>query len=543
MGHEFGGSKEIVVEDLSFGWFPGRALEDIPGSFNGNKLTGLGASEADGFIWHNGRLRKPFQHEAITTSALAGDPDSLFWWLDQSTLVGTAGSTAYSGLQNAAPTDITGGYALTADPMSWVAWKFETDNYVILTNGFIPPARWTGAGSISALNTVNFPPRGRYAAVFQDAAWFANCRTAPLSNTLVDLSSTVFFSALADPLTWAADQGYTFEAPITGIGVLDKILVVFKRDSIGILYGTNNFQLIKIDSYISGIGCTSHRSIRNIKLEGKDALLFHSNRGWAAFTGTKEIIYLSAPIEVKYQGNESIDKFNATEFDSVVSTWWGDHSWAVSAIADAGSTSNNLLVVKDCRRVFSLPGIGTEIGVAHWPFFLGATQDTLTASCMETIQVGGRDVVVFGQTGDDKIYKLNEEATTYQYVPYFTTKVVDLGAYYICNEANIVSDPLAPAQLYLYINMSLDASRGEVGLTPLTGAGDLLSSTFVLDTSILSGNQYAYNNIQVSDFGRWMQLTFQQYPSSGADAFISFYKAHLTLTPIGNDPTAVDSSA
>ena len=107
MGYEqVSGSLNITFPALWAGWFPGKSYNDIPGSI-ADPSQPIGSPDCDNSIWYDGALRKMPGYTVVTSSALNGNPTSLYYSPTLDEFVGTAGTKLYKGMNNAAPTDIT----------------------------------------------------------------------------------------------------------------------------------------------------------------------------------------------------------------------------------------------------------------------------------------------------------------------------------------------------------------------------------------------------------------------------------------------------
>lgn len=492
-------ANKVRLRNFRAGWWPGKAHDEIPGLLS-EPLQPVGADDCDATVWYEGALRKMFGYESVTTSALNGVPTSLFYSYILGNLVGTAGSKIYSTLTSATPTDITDVVVVTGgNQVAWTEWQFSTTKMVIGTNGVNPVFKWIGSGNAAVLG--GSPPKARWVTNWRDVIWLANIENKP---------QQVVFSNIGDPETWSADDNYNFDSPITGISPYGDMLVVFMDDHIGIMSGSNNRQLVKIDRYIDGIGCTGGHTIVSASLNGKDVLIFHARDGWYAFDGTRQKIKLSSPIAIKYSSSSSAQRWNEARYTNAVATWYPEFHWVMTCLTDGGGSANDFMVIKDLSQVLpdSQVNLPTDTGgyIAHWPF------DGIPANCIETVPVTGRNTIYFGNNSDNKIHKFNPSVLTKNgtaYTNYFTSKVFDMGASSIIQETNVLGeDKTNSTALNVYINTRLQGD-GELGQTNFETGGDELDSTFILDTSQLGGSQFAYKNIQASDFGQFLQFTLE----------------------------------
>lgn len=518
MGHEEASNIGYATFDaLWAGWFPGKAHNDIPGEWN-SPTSPLGARECDNVAWYNGALRKIFGYSAVTTSGLNGVPTSLFYSPVLDEFVGTAGAKLYSGMDDAAPTDITGALTITGGNLvKWTEWQFETTKLVIGTNQTNVPFKWTGAGNGAALG--GSPPQGKWIATWANCLWLANTTNEP---------STVYFSNIGDPETWTTDDDYKFDAPIMGMAPLGDILAVFMEDHIGIVYGANVRQLTKVDRFVVGVGCNAGYSVTSASINGKQVLVFHSKDGWYAFDGTPNVVKLSNSIQQKYTSGSSTTRWNETRFSSIVGTWFPNFNWVLSTISDGGSGTNNYVVIKDMSRPFQT----TEgIGFPHWPL------SSVPASVITVAKISNNQIIYFGNNSDNKIYKFDPSIfnrASAAYTASYKSKVMDLVENHIVQEFNVRSDEQSSTtSITAYLNMQLNTGDGTSGSADMIATADVLDSTFILDTSQLAGREFIFKNIQTTDYGRFMQFKFQ---NATADEELIVYGVNFVTNRIGVDP-------
>lgn len=521
MGYEeIPGTKTVIFKDMSAGWFPGKEHNDIPGSLT-NDSEPIGMFDGNAVIWYDGKLKSLFGYNNVNTSALNSSATltSLYASDVLSAFVATAGSKLYSGADQAAPTDITGALTITAgNQIQWAEWQFETDSYIIGTNGVDSVMKWTGSGNASVL--AGSPPVGRWVQVFQNALWLANTTSEP---------STLYFSDLGDPESYTADNDYKFDAPITGMGVLKDKLVVFKADSIGFLSGTNNQILTKIDKFIAGKGCSGGHTIVNAKIKGRDVLVFHGWDGWYAFDGSQNLISLSHPVINKYRPQSTVTQFNQARFQYACAEYWPDYGWYICILSDGNDSTNNFAVILDLNRFYE-----TREGqfVPHWPV------DNIPGNCIARSKrvTSQTNEMFFGDT-TGFIYKFDPTIYNYNgsgYSKYYESKIFDNVRTWILNEFNILGNE-GSVSLDTYINADLETGDGTQGSASLLDTGDLLGTTFILGVSELGAKDFVFVDSPIDTFGRFLKFKIS---NSTVDKSFGLEEINFILQEIGLDPNA-----
>ena len=337
---------------------------------------------------------------------------------------------------------------------------------------------------------VALPPVGRWVVVFNNALFIGRTSTEP---------STVFFSDLGDPEVWTTDNDYKFDGPIMGMGVLGNLVVVFKQNSIGVLSGTNNEKLIKIDKYINGIGCSGGHSIFTAKIKGQDVLIFHSDNGLWAFDGSRNLIDLSNCIRNKYQDGTTVNKWNTSRFQYAWGTYIPKYKWGMLALSDSGDATNDFLLIIDLDRIQE-----TRNGmyVPHWPM------DAVPANCLTCSKsvTTTRDDIYFGDTTgfiyrfDPSIFNRNGTA----YNGYFRSKILDNIKSWILIEANLMADE-GGETVTIAAFADLDTASVSASVS-LDDDADLLGTTFILGTSVLGGKDFVFKDAGLNTWGRFLQF-------------------------------------
>ena len=200
-------------------------------------------------------------------------------------VVATDGVTVWSGT-GGAWTNRTGGVVNTAATNSLISFV-SFNNVLIGFGGTSTPWTWDGT-SAAIIVLAGSPPIGNMGIVWQNRVFFAGVST---------LRTRLYYCALADQLTWAADAFVDIPSPydgdeITGFAILYGNLIVFKRRSVYIVQGDapENWVISKTNS---AVGCISPYSVVAVD----NLVYFVSDKGLYAMnlSNTKHIAYRVEP--------------------------------------------------------------------------------------------------------------------------------------------------------------------------------------------------------------------------------------------------------
>lgn len=512
-------TSQYLLRNLWGGWFPNRVYNDIPGTLDDQQPTG--ATDCDYVVWYNGALQKMFGYSKVTTSALNSGAaiTSLFYSEVLDDWVCTAGDAVFGGADGATPTDITSTLTITAGTlMDWTDWDFEGTTIAIGTNQADPPIKWTGSGNAALLGGT--PPQGRWIERWQDVIWLANTASEP---------STLFFSNIGDPETWTTDDDYKFDAPITGLKALGKTLVVFMEDHIGVLFGDNNRQLRKIDRYINSVGCSGGHTVRQIKFQGEDALMFHAYDGWHIFNGSTSTIKVSHAIANKYTGFYNTSVFNQARFNQAWAVYHPKLDWYLCGLADGADTTNLFGMVIDLARPYQLQEGPV---VPHWPM-----SDPANAfSCLDVDPKASLNSSLYFGSTDGNIYKFetsvfNHNSTSY--TGFYTSKFFDMQNTIIVQEVDVLGETQeSSSSVDVFIATSLEDTAGTSGSVQFQGGADQLDIDFILDTSTLGGSGFSFKHVPSVGFGRFLRFKIQ---NDTINEPMAINQLALTVTSIGVD--------
>lgn len=183
-------------------------------------------------------------------------------------------------------TDITGAVSMSPAASTLVSFQ-SMNNLLIGYDGKNAPWTWDGvAGSISLL--AGTPPVGNIGILWQNYWFVAGVGTA---------RARLYFSAVGDPSTWPAinfiDVPSPYDGdPITGLAILYGNLIVFKRNSIYIIQGTDPTTFV-VSKTNSAVGCVSPYSVVAVE----NLVYFVSDKGLYALnlSNEKQICYKVQP--------------------------------------------------------------------------------------------------------------------------------------------------------------------------------------------------------------------------------------------------------
>lgn len=513
----------IQVRPKSFwaGWHPGKTHNDIPGELENEKAP-IGAVDCNSVIWHRGRLQKMFGYAALTNPTLESGADitSLHYSPNLLKTLGTVNDALYYGMETATPTEITGAATITAAiPVQMVDWEFSTTQYVVGVQSGNTPWKWDGTGTATVLG--GSPPTGKWSIQWQDALWIAD-------------GSVLHFSGPGDPETWAANDNYKLDATITGLASYGEMLVVFMEDHIGILAGTNNQLLTKVSRYIEQVGCTGGFTIQNVKVQGRELILFHGTNGFYAFDGTRNLVKISNAISEKYTDGSSVTKWNEGRYSRAWGKYVPQHGWYMCSLSDGSDTDNGFLLVFDLNKWIELPNL-EGVSIPIWP----CSDQVEELSCIEVpIDSSGDRKLLFGSNDgvvyeyDASLYSRNGEA----YTCYFQSKIFDLGRNVILLEANVLGDELGGAgELTTWVNFDMETGSGNQDTQDMTGGGDQLEIDWTLGTSILGGSNQVFKNFAIVHYGRFFQFRWE---NNELDQSMKIHGSEFIFKDIGLMPNA-----
>lgn len=525
MGYEQVNATAVTHRNLWAGWFPAKVQADIPGDLFDPSVP-IGFRDCNNIIYSQGKLKKFFGYTAVTSPALqaGADVSSLFYSFVHSKLIGTVGTKLYKDLDTATPTDVTGTATITSGTQTDITeWQFETTKLAIGCQQGNAPWKWNGTDDASNLGAT--APAGKWVKSWQNALWIACTATEP---------STLYFSNLGDATTFTTDDDYKFDAPITGLGILGPMLVVFMEDHIGVLSGTNNRLLTKVDRFINSVGCTGGFTIRNAFVDGEEVLIFHGRDGFYAFNGSRQPVKLSNAISNKYTSGTSASRWNDQRLANAWATYSAKNNLYLCGISDGSDTENGFLIALDLSRPYQLPD-NQGFAVPHWPI----SDQTEEINCIAVARDSSSVEYIYFGSDDGIVYKY--DAATFNrngnsYTSYGTSKIFDPVQTLLLLESNIIGDDEGSSgTLQESVNFDMATGLGQSNSQDMTESADVLDTTFILDTSALSSQEFVFKNFAIANNGRFFQFDVR---NSTLDHKMNIQGVNFVFKPLGLIPNA-----
>lgn len=518
---ELDNTQSVSLHNFSAGIWPGYPQHQIPGAIDGSQPIGF--NYAANWVWMNNRLEKMFGYENRNTVALNGGAliDSLFFSPGLVDIVGTAGDKIYRNMDGVAPTDITDVVTVTAGGFAqWANWQFGATTYAIGANGVNAPWKVGSAGNASALAGV--PVNGYSPESWQNSLWIV-------------AGNTVYFSALGDPENWDPLDNYVFSDTILRVKAFGSMLVVFMAGRIGVLYGTNNRQLTKVDSFVVGIGCLSGGSVVEAKIKDKDVLIFANISGIFAFDGTSSAFKLSACVDFTFFPGRNDTQINVDlqKFTICTATYNQQLGWYIFQfpVKDSGLTYNSGLFILDLNNLISGPS--GQVVTPCW-FINNDVDFGAIVCCPRPITSLDNEFFVGGSDGFVKRYdpdlatREEVDGAPTGYGSQAFAKVMDLGTEVQFQEVNAQTSSFQPSGIDLIVGLSMNR---EIDLTFPVG-----TTTSTTDDA----RRLYWQNVDVGNYGRWLQLYLEDGPSN--TSLSSIEGVDLTFTAFGSDPNVDNTS-
>ena len=229
-------------------------------------------------------------------------------------------------------------------------------------------------------------PLGEFGVWFHDYLFVAGVA----GNT-----SRLYWSNLGTPLTFTASDYVDINAndgdEITGLGVLNDELIVFKKYSVWAISGWSGATFAvttrtgqNTASRALGVGAISHQSIVSV---GRDLYYLSFNGGIPHFRSLNQTVFAKTVEEgiVSEELETTMDGLNKSQLHKCAGTY--DGKFIYWAIPSGASTTNNLVLVLDPERTYR-----TNMGSMHsWVKYTGITPSQFLVST-----ISGRAKVYFG---------------------------------------------------------------------------------------------------------------------------------------------------
>ena len=229
--------------------------------------------------------------------------------------------------------DITGALTVTAGNLT----NFATfrDN-LLGTNNADVPFLWTGTGDGSAMTVPTGLTTAKSVEVFSSYTFLANVTVSSVA-----YKSRVYWSALDSISSWDSadfndvyrDDGQT----IVAIKTLADRLVIFKERSIHMAFFTGDADVpFRFQKSNSVVGCIAQHSVQEVD----NGLVFLASDGIYYFDGNNSF-------KISDRISETIQGYNSTQFDEVVSMYQHSKNRYWLAMPSASSSTNDKVIMWD----------------------------------------------------------------------------------------------------------------------------------------------------------------------------------------------------
>lgn len=405
----------------------------------------------------------------------------LFDWLINSGiryLIATVGSKIYnSAALSSTFSDITGAATITAGQNNQHTFS-SLNNIVAICGGTTPdtPLQWTGTGNVSSL--AGSPPAGALTCTANNFMFLSAIAANP---------SRVYWSNVADPGTWGASNFIDFRASdgdsVTSIIELNQNLLIFKRRSIGLLFTQSNTvsgstTLAPLTEVIVGIGCPGGQCTEN--LPDGSVIFLGTNAHVYLIQGGTSVIDISDPKDGS-NIQPTLDSMNISRLPFAVVKFYPTRNQVWISISSSSATTNDTVLIYD-----------TQVGVWVSPF------TNINANVMEpTIDTRATPshpvLMVTGDYGG-QIYEQDRGNADISGTPGAIDGWGTICIRYAVDETEFVPRSIA-VPFEAQSSGNLQIGYGFNGLTTVNTltnvsqqqAGDVLDSTFIMDTSVLVG--------------------------------------------------------
>ena len=231
--------------------------------------------------------------------------------------------------------DITGALTITAGNNNKWRWVTFLDT-ALGVNGVDAPVKWTGAGNGAAMTLPTNVTIVKYIAIYNSYTILAYI---VLSGTTHN--SRLYWSTIDSISAWNdadfRDVSKNDGQEITGIKVLGDRLVIFKEQSIWLMFFTGDADLpFTFTKSASSVGCISGDSIQEIE----NGLVFLAQDGLYYFDG-----YNSQKISDKI--TTTLGTFNKSRFVNVSSSYQREKNRYWCSFTTSGGSTNNRIITWD----------------------------------------------------------------------------------------------------------------------------------------------------------------------------------------------------
>lgn len=417
------------------------------------------------------------------------------WLINSGTryLIVTAGAKIYnSAALSSTFSDITGSTTITTGQNNQHTFS-SLNNIVAICGGTTPdtPIQWTGSGNASAL--AGSPPAGNLTCTANNFMFISGVAANP---------SRVYWSNVSDPGTWGSsnfiDFRYADGDSVTSIIELNQNLLIFKRRSIGLLFTQSNtvsgaVTLSPLTEVIVGTGCPGGQCVEN--LPDGSVVFLGTNAHVYLIQGGTSVTDISDPSEGS-NIQPTLDSMSISRLQYAVVKFYPTRNQVWISMSSLGSTSNDTVFIYD-----------TQVGVWVSPF------TNLNINVMEpTIDTRSTPnhpiLMVTGDYGG-MVYEQDKGTSDVSGIAGAIDGWGTVCIRYAVDKTDFVPRSIA-VPFEAQASGTLQVGYGFNGLNTVTTltnvsqiqSGDILDSTFILDTSVLAGPSSLRYIIPVSSNGR-----------------------------------------
>lgn len=394
---------------------------------------------------------------------------------------------------------------------------------MILTNGVDIPLKWDGTGNVAKVNQdfdgVNDITKAHTLVRHRESIVLGDVTTDEATETRYE--SAIWKSAAGTLDTWidpATDDGFLQIEEGDGDSItclLDVMgyLVVFKQHSIHRVseFGSANVSRVQVSSSVGTPG--PHTAV----VVGTSIFFMDSSGHFWEYDprGTNEDSLREVSREKL--GPPTFDTFIASRFDEVFAYHDPNRNeihWFLTE--NTGTETNVDYVLKIATRGFSL------------------MRYTDNFNCLTRVLDDDNNPEMVGGTYNGEVFKLNNGL--------YSDNGTDYESFVTIRDVDFEQMEIHKMYRHLHIYTRIEASQAVIATQyndfedagqeynfTLTGSGDLLSSTFVLDTSTLSGPGEKLTRQRLGGGARWTQLKVSQT----ADEYLKILAMLLLYVPRG----------
>lgn len=462
-----------------------------------------------------GTLQKRGGSANINSSALNSGAvvTGLYDWLNSGTrfLLIVCGNKIYkTSALGSSPSDITGSATITAGQDNQHTFS-SLNNIVVICGGSTPdtPLQWTGSGNVSSLS--GSPPSGNLTVTANNFVFISGVAANP---------SRVYWSNVGDPQTWSAGNNIDFRPgdgdTVTAIADLNQNLVIFKRRSLGILFTQTNtvsgaVTLAPLTQFPSNVGCAGsqawdHLPDGRIVFLGSNAHVYIFDGG--TLTDISDRPYPEGAIQPLFDSLQP-----ARIPHAAVQVYPTKHQVWIS-IAVGTSTTNNYVYVYD------------YINEVWQPPFSNINANVLE-SVIDTRSTPSHTVVICTGTYAGFVTEQDKGTTNVEvsdtHIDGYGTLSIALGPDQTDFEPKSIIVPYEAQSVYSLTNINFGfngyTSTGNTYQVQMQQSGGKLDSTFIMDTSILSGDSLQRAVIPISNSGRVFTIQVQVRNQNASQPF------------------------